>query len=183
MRPVDYSLLTEKRCSRCGQTKPVSEFNKYTDAAAPINGWRYYSRCIECSKEGCREYGAKTRNRRNERLRNWRKKNPDKARAGNRRKILRYKYGITEQDYDNMACRQGHKCILCGREMKLVVDHCHKTGRVRGLLCNRCNTTLGWVESRPDMLEKIVHYLVPSADCHADVLLEIANEGVESHAE
>lgn len=57
---------------------------------------------------------------------------------------------MSEADYDNLLSKQGGMCALCPRRsadrdgtLKLFVDHCHKTGRVRGLLCHNCNAALG----------------------------------------
>lgn len=61
------------------------------------------------------------------------------------------KYGMTLEDYDKMFVAQNGQCAICQKhqsELKhtLVVDHNHKTGKIRGLLCNRCNTLLGHIE-------------------------------------
>ena len=65
---------------------------------------------------------------------------------------LATRYGITPADYKQMLDRQGGKCAVCGDQMaRPVVDHCHQTGRVRGILCHHCNIKLpviedmGWV--------------------------------------
>lgn len=68
-------------------------------------------------------------------------------------KIKLRKYGLTPEDYDRMCAAQDGACAVCkkpetvtsraGRTKKLAVDHCHITGRVRGLLCTRCNKALG----------------------------------------
>lgn len=58
---------------------------------------------------------------------------------------LRKTYGITIEDYDRMLEEQGGRCEICGRlpkKLSLAVDHNHKTGKVRGLLCMRCNRRL-----------------------------------------
>lgn len=82
---------------------------------------------------------------------------------------LKRNYGITFQDYMNMLEEQDHKCFLCGGEgfimnkekhkLKLVVDHCHKTGKVRRLLCHNCNRGLGLFHDDPAVLLKAVDYL------------------------
>jgi len=61
---------------------------------------------------------------------------------------LEYLYGITLDDYEEILDSQGGTCAICGgTELKrLSVDHDHKTGRVRGLLCNRCNVKLSYIE-------------------------------------
>ena len=62
-------------------------------------------------------------------------------------------------DFDQMVELQGGKCALCLRDpgYRLFVDHCHATGKVRGLLCSKCNGALGWFENNRD---RIVDYLV-----------------------
>lgn len=68
--------------------------------------------------------------------------------SGQRNSALKRYYGITIADYDKMAAEQRGCCALCGKPVgeKLAVDHCHTTGRVRGLLCILCNSLIGWYE-------------------------------------
>ena len=87
---------------------------------------------------------------------------------------LKYKFGITIADYNLMLNRQGGTCAICNEKnftrekgthnnkavaMSLAVDHNHKTGQVRGLLCNGCNTSLGKFKDDPILLEKAIQYL------------------------
>ena len=157
VKPVDYASLTERRCSRCKATKPVSEFNRYADPSAPLSGWRFYAWCRGCSRQQSAAYGSANKPRRNERLREWRKANPEKARALDRRRRLK-RYGLTEQDVDAMSAAQGGRCLLCRRKGELVIDHDHATGRVRGLICGQCNVLIGWLE-RVGVRAKVDAYL------------------------
>lgn len=84
------------------------------------------------------------------------------------RKCLLRKYGLTLEAYDEMLARQGGVCALCGEPERglsrgvvklLAVDHCHKTGLVRGLLCSACNLSVGRIEAAPRFLERINGYL------------------------
>lgn len=65
---------------------------------------------------------------------------------------LRTIYGISKKEYDNLLEKQKNKCAICGtQEVKgkakqMHVDHCHASKKIRGLLCMRCNTALGWFE-------------------------------------
>lgn len=85
-----------------------------------------------------------------------------------RRQWLKVLYGITPEQYDQMFREQGGLCAICGLEGKktlatqrfaLHVDHDHKTGKVRGLLCHNCNTILGNAGDSPDVLVKAIAYL------------------------
>lgn len=77
----------------------------------------------------------------------WRKANPEKARLIGWRYELKKLYGITVEQYNEMLESQGGVCAICHdnniRELKLAVDHDHETGKVRGLLCDRCNRGIG----------------------------------------
>lgn len=61
---------------------------------------------------------------------------------------MRRKYGITPTAYLALVEEQRGLCKICNRDVTrtLAIDHCHKTGAVRGLLCNKCNAFLGWHE-------------------------------------
>lgn len=76
-------------------------------------------------------------------------------------KMYRTKYNISLEDYKSMSIAQNNRCIICGRTSKkrLVVDHDHKTGAVRGLLCNYCNTGLGSFMDNISFLESAIQYL------------------------
>lgn len=96
--------------------------------------------------------------------RKWQKEtnHPAKMRKHN----LRSKYGLTIEDYDNMYLLQDGKCgICCGTEIGthkskyFGVDHCHQTGKIRALLCAKCNTGLGAFKDNTELLQKAIDYL------------------------
>jgi hypothetical protein len=89
----------------------------------------------------------------------WRKKNIDHVRAKNRVNKLKSMYGLTVPALEAMKQAQAFRCLLCDKEKPLNVDHCHKTGQVRGLLCTDCNTSLGKFNDDPNMLRRATAYL------------------------
>lgn len=78
---------------------------------------------------------------------------------GNRDRTIRRKYGITSAQYDAMVEAQGGRCAACGESHKLVIDHCHKSGKVRALLCDRCNRLLGVADDKIDLLKAAIAFL------------------------
>lgn len=89
----------------------------------------------------------------------------DATRRNRRNLFLVKKYGITLLDYENLLNEQNFLCKICKtsetskKKMGLAVDHCHETGKVRGLLCNRCNRALGLFVDNVEILTEAVNYL------------------------
>jgi hypothetical protein len=98
-------------------------------------------------KEHCRKYSQKHKEKIKETGNIWRASNSTRTEQLD----MKYKMaarGITIDDYENMLLRQDGRCAICGRDVcelseRLCVDHDHKSGRVRGLLCRPCNLILG----------------------------------------
>jgi len=78
---------------------------------------------------------------------------------------LKFKYGMSLEDYERMLVQQGGRCAICGsleshgKTQHFVVDHDHTTGEIRALLCNRCNPAIGMMGDDPDRLEAAARYL------------------------
>ena len=78
------------------------------------------------------------------------------------RKLAKF-YGISMDEYGSMLDTQSNLCSICGTEMsKPHIDHCHKSGKVRGILCRDCNLVLGFAKDKPDILRKAAEYLEKS---------------------
>lgn len=118
-----------------------------------------YSYCKECQSRIVKAW----RERNREELRRlkaiaWKNTPKDKKYD----KHLRQRYGITNAEYLQMLNEQGGVCKICGCESlrnRISVDHCHATGVVRGLLCERCNSMLGRVQDDATLLERAAEYL------------------------
>ena len=83
---------------------------------------------------------------------------------------LRYFYGMSLRDYDLMLARQLGVCAVCGEQpaRRLCVDHCHVTGKVRGLLCSPCNLAIGQLKDSPARLRKAAAYVEAALDASLD---------------
>jgi hypothetical protein len=95
----------------------------------------------------------------------WRRNNRAKFLASARNSNLKHNYGITEIDYQNMLSSQHGHCLACSRtpdnehHKRLFVDHNHTTGKIRGLLCSRCNSIIGYSYENPDTLRALANIL------------------------
>jgi len=102
--------------------------------------------------------------------RKWAKDNPERHALTRFKFNLMQRYGLTWQQYEAMLVAQDHRCAICGTAeetklgpngttVRMSVDHCHETGRVRGLLCNRCNRALGLLGDSVDLLRAAIAYV------------------------
>ena len=73
---------------------------------------------------------------------------------------LKFMYGITREEYNEMLTGQSHRCAICTDHMETpFVDHCHTEGHVRGLLCHGCNLGLGHFRDNISNLQNAIKYL------------------------
>lgn len=167
-----------KLCSRFNSSKCASEINPQPmenfakDVKRKDRLTLYCKSCLKSERERTKEQRSKT-------IVAWRKRNPDKMREYRRREmpkiVARNKkwreknrlpalYGITKEDWNVMFDEQKGLCRLCEKhhtEFKrgLCVDHCHSSGKVRGLLCHPCNQGLGMFKDNVDFLKRAISYL------------------------
>ena len=121
---------------------------------------KYYKENKEKFIENGKKYREKNSEKTKEKAKIWRIKNPEKVKEN----WLKRKYGITLKDYYLLLEKQNYKCAICGsdnpkRDKFFCVDHDHKTGEVRGLLCFICNTSLGGFGDNIRTLEAAINYL------------------------
>ena len=140
-------LLTSKKCCTCKEELPIDSFYFRSDTKKPR------SDCKQC-------VNAKAAKR-------WDSDEEFRTRGKKRSRVhaLKSFYGISEDDYERMFREQEGKCAICSAmepghsRTKFCVDHDHKSGAVRGLLCVDCNTTLGKFNDEIERFYKAARYL------------------------
>lgn len=145
--------MSYKQCTKCKQAKPLIDFhtvNKHTEKRRSI--------CKLC-------HNAMYRNNYKNNSKKYREYTNSKPyRSELRRKANLKKFGLTIQQYEEMLQQQNSVCAICAEKCisgkRLAVDHCHETGKVRQLLCRRCNQSMGKFNDDPVLLQKVVDYLV-----------------------
>ena len=119
-----------KQCSSCKNTLDESMFHKRTYASGNIG---LQNNCKECQKNIRRGY--------------WKP-----------HEVMRRKFKITDEEFEKMM--EPDMCPTCGRFMeKKCIDHCHKTEKIRGVICNNCNTALGLLDDNKETLSNLIQYL------------------------
>lgn len=139
--------VEKKWCGKCQQWLPLSHFSKNK-----VKWDGLQERCKECRKNHWDNIGKYTRTIPPEEIRRQR----------HRIQVIK-SYGITEDEFNQMLLKQDNKCAICGTSdwgrPSPSIDHNHKTGKVRALLCNRCNRVLGLTEDSPELISKMLEYL------------------------
>jgi hypothetical protein len=136
---------THKRCSMCKKLKPRTEFYKESSRKDGITGY-----CKPCKLEKTKK---------------WREQNPEKMKAHIDSRIWYRReklYGLSKENFFKILEKQNYECKICKLEIndRCHVDHCHDTGRVRGLLCGNCNAALGLFKDNTEILKNAIKYLV-----------------------
>lgn len=131
-----------KICKLCNQEKNASDFYHFYDKWS--NKKYSSSRCKPCHLK-------------------HKKDNPNTPK-NNKSDKLKLRYGITYEQWELIREKENFSCMICGITedeigRKLDVDHCHRTGVVRGVLCNPCNTAIGHAKDSIDILEAAIQYL------------------------
>jgi hypothetical protein len=128
-----------KTCKVCGVEKNISDF--YTGRKD----------CKDCKNAAARQ---------------WRKDNPENVArhlVRMRERTKERRYGITQEQFNQMLLNQNSKCKICSNDFKSSkdthIDHCHNTNKVRGLLCNNCNMALGQFNDNTDNMDNAIIYL------------------------
>jgi hypothetical protein len=135
-------MADHKKCRTCKQVKLKSEF--YVRTGTYLSPY-----CKPCDIKKRMDYEER---------------NKDKVRLNQRNGHLLRRYGITLEQYEELHSKQNGQCAICNRKeeefhKKLSVDHNHKTGEIRGLLCNHCNHWLVGKHTDGDLMRKIANYL------------------------
>lgn len=135
--PEGHKYTEGRICTTCGVFKTADQYKLQKDERA-LGGIAMRSKCRPCEEH-----------------RKW-------------KKFIVKVYKINEEQYYEMLASQNYACKICGSEYnnnnrctsnKLFIDHCHTTGKVRGLLCSKCNHGLGQFNDNPEQLQKAIDYL------------------------
>ena len=141
----DLYFSGHKICSKCGKKFSIENFGiRRTKSGTYLRSW-----CKSCENLQSISYA---------------KRNPQKIKYWNKKGGLKRSFGITIEVYNSMFNSQNGKCAICGnpnqsKMRSLTVDHDHKTGKIRMLLCDMCNKGLGFFGDDIELMEKAIEYL------------------------
>lgn len=152
----------KKFCIHCQELKPENDFYKIRQ-----RGFEYRdSKCDSCRKRYHAKYATKWyrehREDHRKQMVKWKKENHERHSFLMWRSHIKRKYGLSPEEYNRLIGDEP-RCAICestnfnGR--RPLVDHCHTTGKVRGLLCVNCNHAIERIENVPDWCEKAKAYL------------------------
>lgn len=160
---MEQEINITKVCKRCNVEQPINQF-----AIRTVNGRKYpRKQCRNCECALARLWYKKIKSANNDTYK--------KIKKNDKNKQLKSAYGITLEQYDALAKQQNYVCAVCGKHesnmhgksdnlSRLCVDHDHVTGRIRGLLCHKCNVGIGHFEDRLDVLASAIAYLSKPCD-------------------
>lgn len=158
-------MKKKKVCTKCGKKLYLSNFHKHKRS----KDGRVES-CKVCKAKYAKGHWAENKERLQKQRRKYYAEHKVEIAAANARRDKKkgwaYRimscYGITAEQYYAMLKAQNGGCWICGsnpKKRRLHIDHCHKSGKIRGLLCMRCNRALPWFSDSPERLHRAAEYL------------------------
>lgn len=137
-----------KRCAKCTENKPLDEFGvkKFNK-----DGLNHY--CLLCERKRCQTTYSR----------------PEYKERVKYKQIFRL-YGLTKEQYLSKLEQQEYKCAICSmvlsNDKDTHIDHCHSTGKIRDILCKKCNHLLGSVNDDVEQLQKYINYIYVHKSVH-----------------
>ena len=144
-------MATYLKCTHCGKDESVIDGESLYFQKDKQKKYGFRMQCKECRSFKTKE---------------WRSKNENMLNIKNASRKMIVRYGISIDDYDDMLRSQNGVCAICGtskiakNKTRFAIDHCHNTGRIRGLLCTNCNSGIGKLKDNPNILIKAYEYLI-----------------------
>jgi hypothetical protein len=145
-----------KWCRHCKRWKTVDKYHRTSlTRKDDLHGW-----CRDCCKEYVRERRARRK-----------VQTPDEQAQEDRGRRWWAKYRLREEEYYRLLAEQGGCCAICGGSSPggayniFQVDHCHKTGAIRGLLCSKCNRGLALLGDTVEAITRVLNYLAGITTC------------------
>lgn len=161
--PPDVKARGNRVCNHCREEKAVGEFCQmnavckdchYVVYGAANRKWQKAKRAADPEAARARDKAY---------YYDWKQRMPDRWRRAVKNGRLKEGYGITIEDLDRMISECNATCRICGEKQldpyKMHVDHCHTTGKIRGLICGKCNVGIGMFRDNPEALENAAEYL------------------------
>lgn len=156
-----------KQCNRCGVIKPdtLEYYRLYNKSG--IQAWQKKRKaiCRVCERVAARKWALTHPEEMLAHQQGRYAKNPQKSREQNRY----YKFGLTPARFNELLEEQGYACAICKDKKQLLgpvggaesfhVDHCHKTKKIRGLLCSKCNQAIGLLRESIEIVSALKIYL------------------------
>jgi hypothetical protein len=175
-----------KTCTKCKKEKNINDFfSRGEDKSKKRSHCKeclykqvnsYNKKNIEKKRENGRKYYAKNKEHISElKIKRWVKQDKNKQKDI----YLKRNYNINYEKYLEIVNEQEGKCAICGLfnlEKPLFVDHCHTTGKIRGLLCSLCNTGLGGFRDNTISLLKAIEYLKVADEDFVKIPRQLAND-------
>lgn len=150
-----------KVCTKCEITKELKEFSKNKYNKMKTHYW-----CKSCMNKHSIDWYFKNKDRIKENRKQYRHTNSKKAKNNH----LKRNFNLSLDEYNRLIIQQNNCCSICkknedvidkrlNKPRNLCVDHCHKTGKFRALLCSRCNKGIGLLKEDIQILENAIQYL------------------------